>query len=74
MHKLLFLSYNESCEHKVNKLLKIYNKTRYLVLFGTRWYDAINDKIRYLINEKTGITDSINHSFARFRIYIILYL
>ena len=32
------------------------------------WYDEICDRIRYLISEKSGITDSMNHNFARIRI------
>ena len=31
-------------------------------------YDEICDRIRYLISEKSGITDSMNHNFARIRI------
>ena len=32
------------------------------------WYDEICDSIKYLISEKSGIADSINHNFARIRI------
>ena len=32
------------------------------------WYEKIFDRIRYLISEKSGITDIINHNFARIRI------
>ena len=39
--------------------------TRYLVLSE---YNEIPDKIKYLICEKSGITDNINRSFARIRI------
>ena len=31
-------------------------------------YDAICNRIRYLISEKNGITDSINHDLSRIRI------
>ena len=31
-------------------------------------YDKICDRIKYLISKKGGITDSINHNFARIRI------
>ena len=31
------------------------------------WYDEIYDRIRYRINKKSGITDSINN-FARIKI------
>ena len=35
-----------------------------LVLIGPGCYDAIHNRIRYLISEKSGITDSIDHNFA----------
>ena len=36
---------------------------RHLVLFDYQLFDKICDKIKYLISEKSGITDSINHNF-----------
>ena len=53
---------------KVDGFNKIYDGTRYLVLFAPWLYDAIHNRIRYLIIEKSGITDSINHNVARIRI------
>ena len=38
---------------------------RYLILFDYSYCDKICDKIKYLISEKSGITDRINHNFAR---------
>ena len=32
---------------KIDEIIRIYEKTRYLLLFCTRKYDAIYDKIRY---------------------------
>ena len=52
----------------VGGFIKNYDGTRYLVLFGPERYDVIYNKIRYLIREKSGITDSINHNFAITRI------
>ena len=40
---------------------------RYLVLHFNNWYDEICDRSKYFINEKSGITDSINYNFAGFR-------
>ena len=48
--------------------MKIYDQIRYLLLFSNSWYDKICDRIKYLISRKSGITDSINHNFARTRI------
>ena len=39
-----------------------------LVLFDYCYCDKTCDKNQYLIREKGGITDSINHNFARTRI------
>ena len=33
-------------------------------------HNEIHDRIKYLICEKSGITDNINHSFARIKICI----
>ena len=50
---------------EIYEFIKICDGIRYLVLFGHVWYDEICDKIRYIISQKSGITDSINHNFAR---------
>ena len=49
---------------------KIYNlqSNKNLVLFDYSYCDKICDKIKYLISEKSGITDSINHNLGRIRI------
>ena len=49
-------------------------KSIYLVLFASERYNAIYNRIKYLISEKSGITDSINHNFARIRIDSFNYL
>ena len=53
---------------KIDGFIKIYDGIRYLVLFGYERYDAMFNRNRYLISEKSGITESINHNFARIRI------
>ena len=37
---------------KADGIVDIYNETRYLELFGPRIYNAIYDRINYLISEK----------------------
>ena len=37
---------------------------RHLVLFDYGFFDKICDKIKYLISEQSGITESINHNFG----------
>ena len=54
--------------HEIDGLIKIYGGIKYLVLFGPEQYDAIYNKIRYLISKKGGIIDIISHNFARMRI------
>ena len=54
--------------NEIDGFIKTHDAIRYLVLFRTSWYDEICDRIKYLISEKSDITDSINHNFARIRI------
>ena len=42
---------------------------RYLVLLDYRLLDKICDKIKYLVSEISGITDSINHNFRKIGSY-----
>ena len=53
---------------KIDGFIKIYDKIRYLVLFAPERYNAIDDRINYLISEKSGVTYNISHNFARIRI------
>ena len=45
-------------------LLRVYDGTRYLVLFGNEKYDSIYDKIRYLMSAKSGTSYIISHNYA----------
>ena len=53
---------------KIDVLIKIHNKIKYLVLFDCSYCDKICGTIKYLISEKSGITNSVNHNFGRIRI------
>ena len=53
---------------KIDGIIRIYDGTRYLTLFGTKKYDAIYDKIRYLISIKISITYSIYQYFAKTKV------
>ena len=53
---------------KIDGFIKIHDEIRYLVLFDCSWCDKICDRIKYIISEKSGFTDNINHNFARIRI------
>ena len=52
---------------KIDGFIKIFDESRYLVLFGSERYDAIYDRIRYVISEKSGATNGISHDFARIK-------
>ena len=47
---------------KVDRIIKICNGTRYLELFGQRIYNAIYDRINYLISKKSDAKYNINHN------------
>ena len=53
---------------KIDWSIKTYDEIRYLVLFVSERYNPIYNRIRYLISEKSGFTDSINPNFASMRI------
>ena len=53
--------------NKIDGFIKIY-EIRYLVLLDYRWCDKICCRIKHLISEKCGITDSIKQNSGRIRI------
>ena len=68
------LAYNISCKNliaakplcirfdKIDGFIRVYDGTRYLVLFGSDKYDLIYNRIRYLTGVKSGITYVISHN------------
>ena len=59
---------------EIDEFIKIHDKIIYLTLFDHGWFDKTCDRIKYLVNEISGITDSINYNFARIRIDSYSYL
>ena len=53
---------------KADRFIRVYGGTTYLVLFGAKKYDSIYKRIRYLINQKSGITYAISHNYARIKV------
>ena len=53
---------------EIDGFIKICDGIRYLLFFWYLWYGEIYDRFRYLISEKSSITNSINHNFARIRV------
>ena len=52
------------------ELLEFRDGTRYLELFGPEKYDAIFDRIRYLISQKSGISYVLIISYFIFLIIL----
>ena len=53
---------------KIDGFTRIYDGTRYLVLFGSEKYDVIYSRSRYLISLKSGITYIFSHYFTKIKI------
>ena len=53
---------------KIDGFIRIYDGTRYLTLFSSEIYIAINDRIRYLISLKSGITYIFPHYFPKVKV------
>ena len=53
---------------KIDEIIRIYDRRRFLKLFSNKRYDAIYDKIRYLLSIKSGITFTISHYFAKIKV------
>ena len=49
-------------------VFRVYDETRYLVFSGPEKYDAIYNRIRYLISQKRGITYVISYNCAEIKI------
>ena len=57
--------------NKIDGVIRVCDETRYLVLFGAEKYDFIEfiyNRIRYLIEIKSGITYVISHDYAKIKI------
>ena len=53
---------------KIDGFIRIYDGTRYLTLLGSGTYDAICDRIRYLIGGRSGITLVFCHYYAKIKV------
>ena len=53
---------------KIDGFIRVYDGTRYLVLSGSKKYDSICNRIRYLICVKSGITYVISHNYVKIKI------
>ena len=53
---------------EVGGFIRVYDRTRYLLLCGPKKYDAIFSRTRYLIRVKSGITYVISHNYAKIKV------
>ena len=53
---------------KVNGFIRVYEGSKYLVLFRPEKYCTIYNRIRYAINQKYDITYVISHNYAKIKI------
>ena len=53
---------------KVNGCIRDYDGFKYLVLFSLEIYDAIYERMRYLIRFKSGMTYVISYNFGKIKI------
>ena len=54
---------------KIDRFVRVFDgEIKHLVLFDYGLFGKICDKIKYLLSEKNGTTDSINHDFGVIRI------
>ena len=52
---------------KIDGIIRIYDGIRYLKLCGSKEYEAIYNRIRYFISQKSGIT-YFSHYFAKIKV------
>ena len=55
---------------KIDWFIRVYDGTRYLVLFGSEKYDFIYNRIRYFIRVKNGISFVIPHNYAKIKVVL----
>ena len=53
---------------KVYGFIRVYDGNRYLVLFRPEKYDAIYNRIEYLISLKNGITYAFSQNYAKIKV------
>ena len=50
---------------KIDEFVRVYDGTRQLVLFRSKIYDSIHNRIRYFITVKNSITYRSSHNYAK---------
>ena len=53
---------------KIDGSIRVYDGTRYLVLFGPENYDAIYNRVRYFTCQKSGITYAFSYNVGKIKV------
>ena len=53
---------------KIDRFIRVYDGTRYLMLFGSKRYEFMYNRIRYLLSVKSGIRYFISHTYAKIKV------
>ena len=53
---------------KTDGFIRVYDRTRYLVLFAIEKHDSIYNRIIYLISVKSGVIYAISHNYAKIKV------
>ena len=59
---------------KVDGFIRIYDGNRYFTLFNSEKYDAIYNRVRYLIGVKSGIIYVFSYYYAKFKVFSLDFL
>ena len=54
--------------YKIDGFIRVYDGTRYLLLFGPKKFDDIYDRTRYLVGLTSGITYVFPHNYAKIKV------
>ena len=71
MNIIWFMAFHKTLPIRFDKtdgFIRIYNKTRYLTLFGSEKHDAIYNRIKCLISLKSSTTYVFSHYYAKIKV------
>ena len=60
--------------NKIDWFIRVYDGTRYLVLFGSEKNDSISKSFRYHIGVKSSLTKVISHNYPKIKLESQLFL
>ena len=57
---------------KIDEFIRVYNGTKYLLLLRPEKYNAIYNRISYILSLKSGITDIFSHNYAKIKLILMI--